>query len=164
MNQRLLGFLVICLLVASTSCFGKIVAQCNNPKGFGYYPYMGLVPEKSEDGIHAGWNEDTISDGIFQLNMIDEKNFDILFVDATKQIVSSVADGGVVIKNSSGEDSATFLVIYPMKTIEIYTFVKNKNGKFEYMHVTSRSGDEVPIIKTSLMRGDCQTIDFSEIK
>lgn len=93
-----------------------------------------------------------------------KKNFDILFVDATKQIISSVADGGVVIKNSSGENSASFVVIYPRKTIEIYTFIKNKNGAYEYTHVTSRSGDEVPIIKTSVMRGDCGFIDFSKLQ
>jgi len=124
---------------------------------------MGLVPEKSKDGIQAGWNEESIDGGMFQLNKVDDNNFDILFVDATKQIISSVADGGVVIKNSSDEDSASFVVIYPRKTIEIYTFLKDKNGKYEYTHVTSRAGDQVPIIKTSVMRGDCKPIDFAEL-
>jgi hypothetical protein len=151
-------------LLYSTLSFGQIVAQCSDPKGFGYYPYMGLIPEKSENGLHAGWNEDGISRGLFQLNKVDETNFDILFVDATKQIISSVADGGVVIKNSSSENSASFVVIYPRKTIEIYTFIKDKNGTYEYTHVTSRSGDEVPIIKTSLMRGDCTFIDFAKLQ
>lgn len=164
MNRALLLLFTLGLLTGSTSCFSQIIAQCTNAQGFGYYPYMGLVPENSKDGLHAGWNEDAITGGLFQLNKIDEKNFDILFVDATKQIVSSVADGAVVIKNSIGVDSASFLVLYPGKTIEIYTFLKDKNGNYEYTHVTSRSGDEVPIIKTSLMRGDCQPIDFNAIK
>ena len=162
--RRMIKFLLAAgFLCFSGSVFGTVVAQCSNPKGFGYYPYMGLVPEKSKDGIRAGWNEESIDGGMFQLNKVDDNNFDILFVDATKQIISSVADGGVVIKNSSDEDSASFVVIYPRKTIEIYTFLRDKNGKYEYTHVTSRAGDQVPIIKTSVMRGDCKPIDFAEL-
>lgn len=164
MNKSKIKTILILLLICSSTCQAQIVAQCSSPIGFGYYPYMGLVPEKSDSGLHSGWNEDGISGGLFQLNKVDESNFDILFVDATKQIISSVADGGVVIKNSSSQDSASFVVFYPRKTIEIYTFIKDKNGKYEYIHVTSRAGDEVPIIKTSLMRGDCTFIDFAKLQ
>lgn len=66
----LIGFL---LYMLSSACFGQIVAQCSDPKGYGYYPYMGLVPENNTSGLHAGWNEDGITGGLFQLNMIDEK-------------------------------------------------------------------------------------------
>lgn len=159
--RKIYFLLLVCFSMPS---YSQVIAQCSNPKGFGYYPFMGLVPEKSKDGLHAGWNDESITGGMTQLNKIDDNNYDILFVDATKKIISATADGGVVIKNSSGEDSASFVVIYPGKTIEIYTFLKNNNGEYEYTHVTSRSGNLVPIIKTSVMRGECRSIDFSELR
>lgn len=156
--------LVTIFLFSSGSAFGQIIAQCSSPKGYAYYPNMGLVPEKSEGGLAAGWVEDSISNGIVQLNKVDDANYDISFVDATKRISSSVGDGGGVLKVANGQDSASFLVIYPGKTVEVFTFIKDRSGKYEYTHITSRAGDEVPIIKSSVMRGDCQAIDFNAIK
>ncbi len=62
------------------------------------------------------------------------------------------------------QHSAAFLVVYPGKTIEVYTFLIDRDGKKEYMYASSRSGDEVMITKASVMRGDCQLVALDLIK
>jgi hypothetical protein len=52
------------------------------------------------------------------------------------------------------------LVIYPGKTVEVYTFLIDKAGKAEYVQVTTRGGDAVMIAKATVMRGDCQFVNL----
>jgi hypothetical protein len=139
--------------------FAVDIASCSNPSGKAYYPEYGLISKEK-----AGWEQDEkITGGITKLSKIGKDKYDILFVDSTKRIVSSVEDGGTVLSLNKSPDAASFLVIYPGKTVEIYTFLKTISGKFEYMHVTSRSGDSVFITKASVMRGDCEYIDFNKL-
>jgi hypothetical protein len=65
---------------------------------------------------------------------------------------------------SQGSNDASFLVIYPGKTVEVYTFLIDKSGKAEYIQVTTRSGDQVLITKSTVLRGDCSFVNLKLIK
>ena len=158
MKQKL-AFLMLFLMVISTNTHAAVIAQCSNPSGIAYFPYLGLMDKKD-----SGWVDDKITGGITSLVITDDNEYDILFVDITKQIISSKQDGGKVYSLSKGKNDASFLVVYPGKTVEIYTFLNDKSGKAEYIQVTSRAGDEILIAKSTVMRGDCQFVNLNLIK
>ncbi len=134
------------------------IASCSNPTGKGYYPELGIV--KKAD---AGWEDEAITGGITKAIKRDDGSFDILFVDVRKEIVSATADGGTVLLLNRGERQVSFLVVYPAKTAEVYTFLTDDSGKSEYIQVLSRAGDGVLITKASVMRGDCDYVNFDAL-
>ena len=146
------------LLAFSCNVFAGDVAQCSNPKGTTYLPELGIVTKSA-----SGWGDDAINGGLVALTKISKDKFDIIFVDSTKNVTSSVNDGGTVFMLNRDESSVSFIVVYPGKTVEIYTFLTNKSGKSEYIHMTSRGGNQVLIAKATLMRGDCSYINFDEL-
>lgn len=146
------------LTVASGAVWSKDIAQCSNPSGKGYYPNIGLVSKGQ-----SGWEDEKITNGLVSLVKNDTNEYDILFVDATKRIVSSRNDGGEVIMLSRGAKSVSFLVVYLGQTAEVYTFLIDNSGKPEYIHVTSRAGDAVMITKASVMRGDCAFVNLDSL-
>jgi hypothetical protein len=66
----------------STNSYATDIARCSNPTGKSYYPYLGLM--NKED---SGWVDDGITGGITSLVRNENNEYDILFVDASKQIV-----------------------------------------------------------------------------
>ncbi len=147
------------ILIFSSLSLAEDIASCSSPKGKAYYFEYGLVDKKN-----AGWVEnEKISTGITKLTKTGENEYDILFVDTRKKIISSKEDGGSVLMVSRGKNIASFLVIYPGKTTEIYTFIKTNSGVNEFINITSRASDAVLINKASLMRGDCDYIDFDKL-
>jgi len=149
-------FLVLVLL--SLSVNAADIASCSNPSGKGYYPEIGVVTAKD-----SGWEDEKITGGITKLTKLDDGEYDILFVDTRKEIISARQDGGLVMLLNRGEGVASVLVIYPGKTAEVYTFLKTISGKFEYIQTLSRAGDGVLITKASVMRGDCDYINFGSL-
>ena len=150
---------LVVFLIFSSNSYSVDIAECSNPSGKAYYPETGLV-NKSD----SGWNNnERITSGLTKLIKTDKDKFDILFVDARKKIISTVEDGGRILKLNRGKDLISFLVVYPSGTAEILTFLINKSGKAEYMDVLSRGGDGVLITKGSVMRGDCDYINFKDI-
>lgn len=148
----------IAALVLSSMASASPIAQCSSPKGYTYYPEIGFIgPEK------AGWHEDQISEGKFTLTKTSDGKFDILFIDASETITSSRGDGGTVAMVSRGDASAAFLVLYPGKTVEIYTFLKTSSGALEFMMTTSRAGDAVVFTKATVMAGKCSLIRFEAL-
>ena len=143
-----------CLLLSTTSHAAN-VAQCSNPVGQAYYPYLGLMEKKT-----SGWTDDKITGGITTLRKIGKNQYDLLFVDSFKQIISTIQDGGKVYLYSKGTNNVSFLVLYPGKTVEVFTFLVNNDGKAEYTYVSSRAGDGVLFPKATVMRGDCQFVKF----
>jgi hypothetical protein len=149
---------LICFTFSSIS-FAVDIASCSNPIGKAYYPEIGLVTKEK-----SGWEQnEKITNGIVKLSKTAKEEYDILFVDSTKQITSSVEDGGSVLMLNRGKNVVSFMVIYPGTAAEIFTFLKNSSGGLEYIHVTSRAGDAVMITKASIMRGDCAFIEFSKV-
>lgn len=159
MNRITLIVVSMLLSTFSISGYSTEIAECSNPSGKAYYAEIGIVSKKD-----SGWEQnEKITGGVVKLSKIGKDKYDIVFVDATKRIISSVEDGGKVIMLSRGQHSVAFLVVYMGKTAEIYTFLTNKSGKSEFIEVTSRAGDEVPITKSGVMRGDCQYINFNSL-
>jgi len=150
--------LLIVLASLSSSSFAADVASCSNPTGKGYYPEIGIV--KKED---AGWEDEAITGGITKIVKSGEDSYDILFVDIRNEIISATGDGGHVMLLNRGDKQVSFLVVYPGKTAEVYTLLTNDSGKSEYIHVLSRAGDGVLITKSSVMRGDCDYINFDSL-
>lgn len=148
----LAGFLV------STGVAAEDIAQCFNPSGKGYFPYLGIVAKKS-----SGWDDEKITGGIVTLSKIGVDEYDIRFVDSTKRIISSKDDGGKVILLYRGEREVSVLVVY-RQTVEAYNFYVDKTGKAEYTNVISRAGDGVMVSKASVMRGDCQFVNLNLIR
>ena len=151
-----IGLLLFSNVLPAVDLLSNIkIASCSQPTGRAYYPELGITTTKT-----AGWKDDGIKNGIVQLSKIGKNKYDIVFVDAYKRIVSSVEDGGQVIMLSYDKNIISFLVTYSGKTVEIYTFLKNNSDKLEYIHITSRS---ILIPKFSVMRGNCDFINFSKL-
>lgn len=134
------------------------IASCTNPKGKTYYPELGLVTKDK-----SGWTDDGISGGITTVKKIAKDKYDIVFYDTTKRIISSIEDGGNVLLLNKGKNVFSLLVVYPGKTAEIFTFVKNNSNKLEFIQITSRAGDEVRITKSSMFKGECDFINFNDL-
>lgn len=142
-------------LLLSGMASASSIAQCSSPKGYSYYPEIGHIGPDS-----AGWKEDSISQGRVTLAKDADGKFDILFIDASEAITSSRADGGSVAMVSRGKASVSFVVLYPGKTVETYTFVETTSGALEFIMVTSRAGDAVFFTKATVMAGKCSYIRF----
>jgi len=152
-----LALLAITLLM-NTSGFAADIASCSDPEGYAYFPETGLVGKEG-----SGWSADRISGGIVKLVKLSDGEYDVLFVDATKDIISARGDGATILPLNVGESAFSVLVVYPGKTAEVFTFLRTTSGGLEFLHVTSRAGDEVPIAKVGVMRGPCSYIHFGEL-
>lgn len=133
------------------------IAHCENPQGKSYFPYLGLVQEKD-----AGWDENGISNGIFELIATDEK-LDVRYVDSANRIMSSVGDGGEVIILNRGSKEFSILVYYPQNAIETYTLYLDNNNKNQFMMTQVKGGDNAPITQASIYTGKCDFIEFDPI-
>ena len=145
-------------LAASATALATDIASCGDPEGHAYFPEHGLVGKKD-----SGWSIDKITGGITKLVKLSEGEYDILFVDATRDIISSKGDGATIIPLNNGEKVFSVLVVYPGKTAEIYTFLQDGSGNLEFIQTTSRAGDGVLITKASVMRGTCSYINFGAL-
>ena len=134
------------------------IASCSNPKGKTYYPELGLVTKDK-----SGWTDDGISGGITTVKKIARDKYDIVFYDTTKRIISSIEDGGNVLLLNKGKNVFSLLVVYPGKTAEIFTFIKNNSNKLEFIQITSRAGDDIRITKSSMFKGECDFINFNDL-
>lgn len=143
-----------CFAIAAVSQAQEL-ATCTSPKGYANYAQKGIVPKKN-----AGWAEDKITGGITTLRQLGPDDFDILFVDATKSIISAKQDGGLVKLVRAGESDMTFLVLYPGNAIELFTFMRDDAGNNVMHQLSSKGGEEARIHKSSVMVANCSTIQF----
>ncbi len=146
------------LAMLSPPLLAADIASCSNPIGKGYFPETGIVTAKD-----SGWSDEKITGGITKLTKRGTNEYDILFVDTRKEIISARQDGGEVMVLNLGKNVVSVLVVYPGTTAEVYTFLKTNSGKLEYTHTLSRAGDGVLITKASVMRGDCEYINFGAL-
>ncbi len=81
----------------------------------------------------SGWVDEKITGGITKVAKIAENEYDVLFVDTRKDIISARRDGGRVFLLNRGRSAFSLLVVYPGTTAEVYTFLKNNFGQLEYI-------------------------------
>ncbi len=151
-------YLTIILSLFSPICYSTDIASCSSPKGKSYVAEVGIVTKED-----SGWQDDQISSGITKLVKLSEQNFDIQYVDTRQEIISASQDGGNVVLLNKGKNLISVLVVYPGKTAEVYTFLKNKSGNLEYIHTTSKGGDAVLTTRSSVMVGKCSYINFMNL-
>lgn len=151
-------FVLIGILLA-TEAFATDIASCSNPSGKAYYPYLGLVPKNK-----SGWGDDGIKGGVINVTVNAQGKYDVLYLDATKEVISATGDGASVLRFAKGNKSFGVVLLYPLGVVETYTFVKNEAGELEYLHTAAKAGDGVTIVKSSLFRGTCSYINFNQLK
>jgi len=156
MKNFLLGLFGMAL---ATNAFATDIASCSNPSGKAYYPYLGFVQKNK-----SGRGDDGIKGGVINVTVSAEGKYDLLFLDASKEITSATADGATVLPFAKGNKSFGVVLLFPKGVVETYTFVKNESGVLEYLHTAAKAGDEVTVVKSSLFRGTCSYIDFNQIK
>lgn len=145
------------LALTSLNIFAQTqIASCHDPKGFAFYPFIDPVPKNK-----SGWTDDAITGGITTLIRIGANDYDLLFTDAYKRIISSKQDGGLVKVIRAGTNEITVLILYS-NIVEIYSFWKAKDGQLQYSIIQSK-GLGNPIYKTSVMVGKCDFINFNAI-
>jgi hypothetical protein len=145
----------LALAVLGSTAFSQELATCKEPAGYAYFPKRRLVTAKD-----AGWQKDKISAGLFTLRKVGEADYDILYVDATKQVHSTKGEGGVVKLLRSGDSEMTFILFYPGSTIELYTFMRDSTGLNQLGILTSRGGDGLVQYKQSALVANCSAITF----
>jgi hypothetical protein len=134
------------------------IADCKNPDGFAYYHHSKIVPKKD-----SGFQKDKITGGLTSIVKLPDGEFDIVIVDVRKKIISMTQDGGRVVLLRRGSKDASFLHYHPGNVIEIYTLWVDAEGKAKFDLLQSKGGDDMLIHKSSVMVGDCSTINFDLI-
>jgi len=109
------------------------IATCNGLAGYAYYHHAGVWPKEQ-----SGFSDDAIPEGLTTLVKLGDNEYDIMFTDARKNIISHRHDGGSVTLLRHGKADATFLVFYPSANIELYTFYRGKGGdaRFDVLLLT----------------------------
>jgi len=146
------------VFLGSSLIQAQSITSCQNPEGYAFYHYSGQVSK-----TNSGFTKDKITGGMVTLPKVGEKQYDILFVDANKQIISAVGDGGKVLLLRSSKNDATFMHSYPGKVIELYTFWIDSDGLPKYDLIQSKGGSSSPIHKASILVGTCGPINFKLI-
>lgn len=151
----LVGFFII-ILSKLVFADEDIIAHGENPKGKTYFPYIGLLSKGD-----SGWKDNNITNGIFEV-AVSNGNLDVRYVDASKRIMSSRADGGQVSILNKEDNEVSVLVYYPKNAIEVYTFYIDKDGKKAFILTQARGGENVPITQSSIYTGSCSFIYFDK--
>ncbi len=111
----------------------------------------------------SGFTKDAISDGLNTIIKTPDGKYDILMVDARKKIMSLAQEGNTIILLRKGVNDATFLNFYKDRIIELYTLWVDSDGKAHYDLIQSKGGAYMPIHKSAVFTGDCESIDFDLI-
>jgi hypothetical protein len=150
---------VITVFLAGTAIASQPIANCSNPKGYSFYHYAGVVPKDK-----SGFLEDQISGGLTTLQILSDGEYDVLMIDARKQVISMRNDGGRIVLLRKGSNDATFPVVFPGKVIELYSFYREQDGTARFDILSSKGGDGMPIPKSSVMSGRCSQLDLTLIQ
>ncbi len=155
MNKLILIILVIFFAICSKSwAEAELIANCEGAYGHAYYHYYGITPKDK-----SGWDKDAISKGKFSFKKVDDDKFDLLFIDASQSITSSIQSGASIFPVIRTDTSMTVLVIYP-SVVETYSFWQNKYDEYKFALSQSKTGD-ILLRKNSLMVGSCSYINFN---
>lgn len=154
---KLALIMIIFSLQTSIAHSATSVATCSGVKGYSYYAESQFVKKES-----SGWDKDGITGSVFSLKKLENNRYDILVLDASKNIASSIQDGAIVSLIRKNKLEAAFLVYYPNSTVEIYTFSRDSGGKdMISMLQTKGHGSFMP--KISAFVGECEFINFEAV-
>jgi hypothetical protein len=156
MKNSLFFVFVFC---CSASSIAQTIADCKNPDGYAYYHHNFDKNKKTE------FEKDRISGGMLSIVKLKDKTYDLVVVDSRKKITSMTQDGGKFILLRKGETDATFLLVFPNSSIELYTLWLDGKGNSKLDMLQSRGGDETLLTshKSALLIANCEPIDFNLI-
>jgi len=101
----------------------QVIAKCGQLEGYANYQNRPPVPRSK-----SGFQKDEITGGLTTLQKLSNGEYDILIVDARKQVISFKQDGGKILLLRQGKSDSTFLAIFPGMAIELYTFYRDADG------------------------------------
>ncbi len=156
MKKILLVGIFILSLSKLTFADEYVIARFKSPQGKAFYANTGHISKKD-----AGWKNDGIEGGATEI-VVNNGKLDVRYIDATKRTISASEDGGDVKIFGKGINAASILVYYPRHTIEVYSFYKDEAGDTKYIFTQTRSGEDLPIIKSSIYAGSCDYINFDK--
>ena len=147
---------IIFILIALSlnNAHSKTLANCSSPSGYAYYPFIGMAKKKN-----SGWTEDGIS-GMRTTVTYKDSELDILYIDATDMLTSSLGSGAKLYPVITNENYFSILSIWFDNATELFTFWKSNDNQYKFS-LTTVKGGLVP--KSSVLVGDCSFIDFSWI-
>ena len=157
MNKSI--WILICLVNFHALVIGQTIADCKNPEGYAYY-HHNLDKNKITE-----FEKDKISGGMLSIIKKNDNTYDLIVVDSRRKITSMTQDGGKFFLVRKGEIDATFLLIFPNSSIEIYTLWWDSRGRSKLDMLQSRGGDETLMTthKSSLLVASCESINFDLI-
>ena len=147
--------LLLLLFFLPNLVLSETIATCENPKGYEYYSFSGVVPESG-----SGWDEGGFTGGTYRLTRDDKGDFDIIFTNKTGQFVSARNDGGNVALFSIDENQVSFVVLYIGSVVETFSFINNNAGKNELMFTQTKA---MVIPKVAAYRAKCSQLDLYKI-
>lgn len=152
-------FLLSVFALSSNCVVAQTIADCKNPEGYALYHH------NKDKTAKVDFEKDKISGGMLSIQKIKDETYDLLIVDSRKKISSMAQDGGKFLLLRKGKTDATFLLIFPNSSIELYTLWTDASGRNKLDMLQSRGGDETNLLshKSSLMVGSCETINFNLI-
>jgi hypothetical protein len=153
---RIFKFIAL-LLCCVSAVHAEDIANCQSPSGHVYFTHRGVIGKSD-----AGWTTDKITSGKFTLTRNSQRKYDLLFVDASKRVTSTVADGGNIVLMRHYADDAAFIIAYA-DTLEIYNFWKDAAGKLQFSMLQNR-GSGSAVSKSSVLVGQCEFIKFDLIR
>lgn len=133
------------------------IASCGAASGHAYFHSSAIVPADK-----AGWQKDAITGGVTTIVRKDDGKYDILVLDATKQIKSLRDEGGEVMLVRASPTEAAFLYVNTT-TVEIYAVWKDAAGR-PRMDLLQSKGFPALVGKGSLLVGSCSLLDLSALK
>lgn len=151
-------FLPVFLLLGFSikSSLAVELADCSEPKGYGYVSNFGAVPKD-----RAGWIEDKMSGGAFKV-VTNNEALDLIYIDSSGQIYSTKGNGGFVHLLRVGPKNFTIMAGYEGDTLELYSFIEERTGD-KKMHILSSKGGSGQINKSSVMVASCRAVDFDSL-
>ena len=151
--------LLASIAITANYAVAQPIADCKNPEGFALYHHNKDATAKID------FEKDKITGGMLSIQKIKDETYDLLVVDSRKKISSMVQDGGKFILLRKGKTDATFLLIFPNSSIELYTLWTDARGRHKLDMLQSRGGDETSLLshKSSVMVGNCDSINFNLI-
>lgn len=132
------------------------IAACSKPSGHAFYAHRAPVLKDE-----SGWQKDAITGGLVTIKKTGKEKYDVLFVDAYKQIRSSLSEGATIIGVKRSSNDAIFISLYA-DVVETYHLLRDDQGINIYLNYTDRGGDGM-VAKGSLMQGTCSFINFDSI-
>lgn len=133
------------------------IASCGAVSGHSFFNSFAMVPADK-----AGWQKDAITGGATTIVRKDDGKYDILVLDATKQIKSLRDEGGEVMLVRAGPNEAAFLYVTTI-TAEIYTIWKDAAGRSRIVLLQSK-GFPALFGKGSLLVGSCSFFDLTAVQ